>query len=738
MEPLSFTHQMHVDWTSLQEYIRLDKSVCIDGESLTIPQVIAVSLYGIKPTLTSNPNVHEQVQKSVDILNHTIETGQTVYGVNTGFGGSADTRTTRVADLQIALKQHLQAGILIPSDKGQCLPNTNNNDVLGVRERAATGSLLRSHALPVSIVRGTMLIRCNSLLRGHSGVRMDVIRAIMTLLEKNMTPVVPARGSISASGDLCPLSYIAGVLEGNPDIYVRIDKPNTDDNPIYLPADKALEIANIARIAFQAKEGLGITNGTSTSGAAACIALHQAAQLTLQIQLLTATGTEALLGRAENYHPFISSTRPHPGQAEAASNIFSLLKGSSLAPANPKPGKTTGLAQDRYALRTAPQWLGPYLEDLALAYKQITIELNSTTDNPLINPSTSEINHGGNFQAMALTSSLEKILLALQSMGKLIYAQCSELLNYNLTHGGLPPNLSADDPSLSFTFKGLDVNMAAYMAELAYLAHPISAHVQGAEMDNQLVNSLALVAGRYVIEAGEVVALMVATYVYAVCQAVDLRSLYMEFVGVVEEDVKGLIRDVFQDFIGTELGAAQEAEFSDQAWEIVLEKWTNLAHLDLQDRGSISVADATGPILHLLSSRSSSSAKRGSKGGGGDLLLAVEEFQSRAATVLSTIYNTTREKFFKSPATPKYISSASRILYEFVRTELGIPMHRGLVDHPAFRENGELNGKKIIGSYVSDIYMAVRDGRLNGRVMEAWKQEMLGERSWVKATAEYS
>lgn len=668
------------------------------------------------------------MRKSVDILNHTIETGQTIYGVNTGFGGSADTRTTNVGDLQIALKQHLQAGILIPSDKGGCRPNGSNNHVLGGQDKVATGLLLRSHALPVSIVRGMMLIRCNSLLRGHSGVRIEVISAILALLEKNMTPVVPARGSISASGDLCPLSYIAGVLEGNPDIYVRIDQPNTDDSPSYLPADEALQRANIPQIAFQAKEGLGITNGTSTSCAAACIALHQAAQLTLQVQLLTATGTEALLGRAENYHPFISSIRPHAGQSEAAKNIFSFLKGSILAPANPKPGKTTGLAQDRYALRTAPQWLGPYLEDLALAYSQITTELNSTTDNPLINPSTSEIHHGGNFQAMTLTSSLEKILLALQSMGKLIYAQCSELVNYNLTHGGLPPNLSADDPSLSFTFKGLDVNMAAYMAELAYLSHPISAHVQGAEMDNQLVNSLALVAGRYVIEAGEVVALMVATYVYALCQAVDLRSLYMEFVAVVADDIKVLIREVFKEFIGSELGRTNETEFSDQAWEIVLEKWTNLAHLDLEHRGSVSVADATGPILKLLSSRSSSSGKQGSKGGGDDLLLAVEEFQSRAATVLSITYNTTRKMFFKSPATPKHISSASRILYEFVRTELGIPMHRGLVDHPAFRENGEVNGKKIIGSYVSDIYMAVRDGRLHGKVVEAWEEAMmLGE-----------
>lgn len=617
------------------------------------------------------------------------------------------------------MRQHLHVGILTPSDKGADVHGpTTNGDAGEAKERVATG-LLRSHALPVSIVRGMMLIRCNSLLRGHSGVRMDVIQAILALLENRMTPVVPLRGSISASGDLNPLSYIAGVLEGNPDIFVRIDLHSDDSNPTYLPANQALEAANLSPITFHAKEGLGITNGTATSCATACIAIHQAIQLALQTQLLTATGTEALLGRAENYHPFISTIRPHAGQAEAAKTILSFLTDSSLAPENTNPGTTTGLAQDRYALRTAPQWLGPYLEDLTLSHQQITTELNSTTDNPLIDPSTQEIHHGGNFQAMSLTSALEKTLLALQSMGKLIYAQCTELLKYNLTRNGLPPNLSADDPSLSFTLKGLDVNMAAYMAELAYLAHPISAHVQNAEMDNQVVNSLALVAGRYVVEAGEVVSLMVATYIYTLCQAVDLRCLQREFATTVEEKGRVMIRDIFTSFVD----ANQKNDFAEKSWEIVMEKWTGLAHLDLKDRAPAAVTEATGAILRLLSS-SYSSASVGEKNP--NLLLAIENFQSRTATTLITTYESTRARFFESPTTPKYLGSASKALYDFVRMELGVPMHRGLVDHPTFRENqnkGEhghrgRGRKKVIGSYVSDIYMAVRDGRLHGRVAE--------------------
>ncbi len=143
-----------------------------------------------------------------------------------------------------------------------------------------------------------MLIRCNSLLRGHSGVRLDLVEGILTLLSKGMTPVVPLRGSISASGDLSSLSYIAGMLEGNPDIFVRVDG---DDKAEYMSAPEALARAGLTPLVLQAKEALGITNGTATSCAAASLATHQALQLAVLTQMLTAMATEALLGTTHNY-----------------------------------------------------------------------------------------------------------------------------------------------------------------------------------------------------------------------------------------------------------------------------------------------------------------------------------------------------------------------------------------------------------------------------------------------------
>ena len=557
-----------------------------------------------------------------------------------------------------------------------------------------------------------MLIRCNSLLRGHSGVRVDVIRSICALLEKGMTPVVPLRGSISASGDLCPLSYIPGVLEGNPDIYVRIDRDNDTkgQDAMHLPANEALKTAQIPPIPLQAKEGLGITNGTATSCAAASLAIYQTNQFALLTQLLTAFGTEALLGSAENYHPFISAARPHTGQCEVAANILSFLSGSKLSPPEKEDGKASGLAQDRYALRTAPQWIGPYIEDLHLSQRQINTELNSTTDNPLINAATRTIHHGGNFQATSLTSAMEKTLLATQSLGKLVQAQCAELLNPILSKN-LPPNLSADDPSLSFTFKGLDVNMASYMAELAYIAHPISTHVQSAEMDNQAVNSLALIAGRYVLEAGDVLGLMCATYLYALCQAVDLRCLEVEFEERVRREIAEGIRASFGEMIR---GMGIDVDgFSGRICSVVLEKWRSHAHLDLHDRGTRTAEEAVGAVMNHLSSHTPPPAVQE-----GSLLGAVASFRDTTAKKLTKTYDSIRSSFFASPTTRNYLSTATRALYDFVRTDLRVPMHRGLIDHPTFRE-GEQGRRemRVIGSYVSEIYLAVMDGRVHGVVV---------------------
>jgi phenylalanine ammonia-lyase len=144
------------------------------------------------------------------------------------------------------------------------------------------------------------------------------------------------------------------------------------------------------------------------------------------------------------------------------------------------------LRQDRYPLRTAPQFLGPQIEDILSSLTTVTMECNSTTDNPLIDGETGQVHHGGNFQAMAITNSMEKTRLALHHIGKLLFSQCTELVNPEMNRG-LPPSLAATDPSLNYHTKGIDIATAAYVGELGYLANPVSTHIQSAEMHNQAV-----------------------------------------------------------------------------------------------------------------------------------------------------------------------------------------------------------------------------------------------------------
>lgn len=639
-----------------------------------------------KPIISDDEALADRMTRSLGVLKRYLDEGRHVYGVNTGYGGSADTRTDDVTNLQKGLIQHHNAAILLPSDRGEdCI---------------ATLQDLRRHSLPNQLVRASILVRCNSLLRGHSAVRLEVVQAMAKLVEQDLSPVIPLRGSISASGDLTPLAYIAGALEGNPDIFVNGGKARQYR---IMPADEALALAGIRPFTFGPKEGLGLLNGTGVSTAAASIVIHEAQQLALLSQVLTAMGTEALLGTSHNYHPFIAEIRPHPGQREVAHNVFNWLDDSQLALGNHI--QNIGLAQDRYALRTASQWIGPQLEDLLLAQQQVEIELNSTTDNPLIDIAGNAIHHGGNFQAASITSAMEKTMLATQMIGKLLFAQCSEIINPMLNKG-LPPNLAIDDPSLSFAFKGVDINMAAYLSELGYLTHPVSPHVQSAEMHNQAVNSLALIAARYAGDAVEVLSMMSATYLYVLCQALDLRVLHLEFVKV----ARPLIERVTLDAFGAVISPGEHEALNELVWGRLIREWDERSRLDLRDRAVETAASTVDCVLDFITTHTPSL----STVGGQSLLSQRQKWKKLVGESLYTTYDGVRNDFLDKPSTPAYLCAKSRQMYTYVRQTLNVPAQRGLEDHPTYGAQLGRDGqpKKTIGSNISIVYAALRSGGL--------------------------
>ncbi|GIK00986.1 hypothetical protein Aspvir_005016 [Aspergillus viridinutans] len=377
-----------------------------------------------------------------------------------------------------------------------------------------------------SWARASMLIRLNTLAGGASGIRLEIAESLMNLLNKDVVPRIPVRGSISASGDLSALVWIGALMQGKPSATAFSGSRDVEGARRVMRADVALSEAGIAPISLHAKEGLAIVNGTAVLAGVAALAAHESLHLAALSQVLTAMSVEALRGSDESFEPFIARVRPHPGQVDSARNIKAFLTGSQLLNRHDSR-KVATLRQDCYLLRTASQWIGPVLEDFGLVYDQLTVELNSVTDNPLVDTETGRVLHGGNFQARAVTSAAEKLRQGLQSIGCMLFTQCTEMIN-PATSWGLPSNLCSDDANDSFLFKGLDVVIAALTSELGFLANPVGSHVQTAEMGNQALNSLALVSARYTLEAVDVLSQIASAHLLAVCQALDLRTIEIE------------------------------------------------------------------------------------------------------------------------------------------------------------------------------------------------------------------
>jgi phenylalanine ammonia-lyase len=235
--------------------------------------------------------------------------------------------------------------------------------------------------MPEAYVRAAIAIRANSLIRGHSAIRWELLESLTALLNSNITPLVPLRGSISSSGDLSPLSYVAGVMTGNPAIRAYCGE---GAQRRIASAPTALAEAGLQPFVLAPKEHLGLLNGTAFSAGVGALVLSEAAFLAVLSQICTAMGTEALLGTRGSFHPFIHDVaRPHQSQIEVARVLMRLLDGSKFAEEAEEAEMTTEedrgeLRQDRYPLRTAPQFIGPQLDDIASAIQVVTVECNSS------------------------------------------------------------------------------------------------------------------------------------------------------------------------------------------------------------------------------------------------------------------------------------------------------------------------------------------------------------------------
>ncbi|EST09713.1 Aromatic amino acid lyase [Kalmanozyma brasiliensis GHG001] len=684
--------------------------VIIDGYNLKIQGLVASARYGHVPILDPSAATRKRIDDSVQSLVAKLNRGESIYGINTGFGGSADSRTANTRALQLALLQMQQCGVLpVPSS----FPTGEPSSAPFALPLTDTESSL---IMPEAWVRGAIVVRLSSLMRGHSGVRWEVLDKMQKLfLENNVTPVVPVRSSISASGDLSPLSYVAGALAGQRGIYCFVT--DKSGQRIRVTSDEACRMHNITPVQYEPKEALGLLNGTAFSASVAGLATYEADRLATLTQLTTAMAVEALKGTDASFAPFIHEiARPHPGQVQSAKLIRSLLSGSKLAEHLEDEkhvlfSEDNGtLRQDRYTLRTASQWVGPGLEDIENAKRSVDIEINSTTDNPMIDPYDGEgrMHHGGNFQAQQMTNAVEKIRLALCAMGKMTFQQMTELVNPAMNRG-LPANLaSTPDPSLNFHAKGIDIALAAVTSELMFLGNPVSTHVQCAEMGNQAINSLALISGRQTLQAVECLSMIQAWSLYLLCQALDIRALQHK----VAEQLPALILASLHSHFNEWMDEAMQQQIAVLVLKQLSKRLDETSSKDLRDRLIETFQDASSVLVKYFSELPS--------GGGADPLRNIVKW--RAAGVLGTekIYRDVTVEFLDNP----YACHASHLLgktkraYEFVRKTLGVPMH-GKENLNEFK--GEFEQWNTTGGYVSVIYASIRDGELYNMLSELEK-----------------
>ena len=472
---------------------------------LTISDIIDIAINNKTVALTKDEARLNKIAAGAKFLDDLWREEGVIYGVTTGYGDSCTVTIPShlVEELPIHLTRFHGCGL------GEYFDETAGRAILAARTA--------------------------SLVQGVSGVRLDLLKTLIALINKGIVPIIPEEGSVGASGDLTPLSYVAAVLMGERDVYYNEQKT---------PAKEALAKEGIAPLHLKPKEGLAIMNGTAVMTAVACLAYGRAEYLSKLVTKITSIATVVLKGNANHFDEKLFSVKPHPGQGKVAERIRSDMKTNEVA-------RNSNRLQDRYSLRCAPHIIGVLEDSLPWMRQFIETELNSANDNPIIDGEEEHVLHGGHFYGGHIAFAMDSMKNAVANLADLMDRQMALLMDTKFNNG-LPSNLSGATPDrcmINHGFKAVQIGCSAWAAEALKHTMPASVFSRSTECHNQDKVSMGTIAARDCIRVLELTEQIAAAELLAVTQAIYLRKNDPDFdQAAITPVIEKLYSQVREDF----------------------------------------------------------------------------------------------------------------------------------------------------------------------------------------------